>query len=131
MGPEPNVRGGFLGLFSTLFEASRQHRYEYQLFHYTTLKRISEIKTQGLIKAKYGKTYVTDRPLSPADAERNLFFNAPNKKGHGDYVVIMDAPETFVNQLTEDPSTPLGYIYPGSIRHGRHVDFMYLGPNPY
>jgi hypothetical protein len=64
--------------------------------------------------------------LNPATAEQALFAGNPAFKGKGNYVV-----EFVVRPgVTLHPGTqPNEFIHFGSLRNGRHIDIIYIGPN--
>ncbi len=98
------------------------------LYHYTDEKSASEISATGTIRQSGGKVYVTDAALSPQAASDNLFAGMRGPDAASS-VVIMVAPRDL--PLVRDPSTGWGMIHYGSLRDGRHVGFLYVGPNPF
>lgn len=97
--------------------------------HYSNTKGIGGIgASRRIFPNKKGKISLTQTQLSPTEVENLLFLGLPEKKGHGDHVVIFKVDPD--QQSNIEKVDELESIYQGGTLKIRENNLIYIGPNP-
>ncbi|WP_026369344.1 RHS repeat-associated core domain-containing protein [Kallotenue papyrolyticum] len=110
-------------------ETQTNNQQRVQLYHYTDEQGFIAISASGVIRANTRNlVFVSPTQFSPEDAFNILFIGNPLYEGKGDYVVQFIPRE---GTIFIPGTQPAELIHYGSLRNGRNIDIMYIGPNPF